>query len=185
MELQSAIRTAGLRILTLKRPKAVSPALAQGLSDQQFAALAGRAAHLTFDRMSAVVSAQNDLTSKVLERCETREKFAGLMRQLFDYPRYGCPFKRGSRYDTQFEAAFYFPCACSGRMVCCSFQVLCPPRQLQISRSRSRPFYWGVVLIKHALAVSRSTEQHAHAHAWCNIATERQAETHKTMQIHG
>ncbi|KAK9792686.1 hypothetical protein WJX73_000704 [Symbiochloris irregularis] len=44
------------------------------------------------------VSAQNALTSKVLESCETRDKFSGLMKQLFDYPRYGCPFKRGSRY---------------------------------------------------------------------------------------
>lgn len=45
----------------------------------------------------AVVTAQNSLTSGVLEECETRSKFKELMTELYNYPKYGCPYKRGGR----------------------------------------------------------------------------------------
>lgn len=47
------------------------------------------------------VEAQNKLTYSVLEKCEARAKFNSRLTELFDYPKYGCPFKRGNRY-------FYF-----------------------------------------------------------------------------
>lgn len=46
----------------------------------------------------AVVDAQNALTNSVLERCSSRDKFAALMRQLYDYPKYGTPSRHGDRY---------------------------------------------------------------------------------------
>lgn len=46
----------------------------------------------------AVVEAQNALTNSVLEKCGTREKFKELMTRLYNYERFSCPFKRGSRY---------------------------------------------------------------------------------------
>ena len=45
----------------------------------------------------AVVDAQNALSQSVLQRCETRAGFKDLMNELYDYPRYGCPYKRGGR----------------------------------------------------------------------------------------
>lgn len=43
------------------------------------------------------VSAQNQLTQPFLERCEVRDQFKERMTELYDYPKYSCPFKRGSR----------------------------------------------------------------------------------------
>nr|XP_046229462.1 prolyl endopeptidase-like [Scatophagus argus] len=44
------------------------------------------------------VSAQNQLTLPFLESCEVRDLFKNRMTELYDYPKYSCPFKRGSRY---------------------------------------------------------------------------------------
>lgn len=52
--------------------------------------------HLT-EVENAVVDAQNEVTQEVLASCETRGKFKELMTKLYNYPRYGCPFKRGGR----------------------------------------------------------------------------------------
>lgn len=49
----------------------------------------------------AFVEAQNEVTQKFLAECETREKFRERMTALYNYPKYACPFKRGSKY-------FYF-----------------------------------------------------------------------------
>lgn len=46
----------------------------------------------------AFVEKQNQLTQKVLQQCETRDQFKQLFTQLYDYPKYGTPFKRGDRY---------------------------------------------------------------------------------------
>ncbi len=46
----------------------------------------------------AVVDSQNELSNKVLAQCDTRDKFAGLMRQLYDYPKYGTPSRHGDRW---------------------------------------------------------------------------------------
>lgn len=45
----------------------------------------------------AFVTAQNQLTLPFLERCEVRDLFKERMTELYDYPKYSCPFKRGSR----------------------------------------------------------------------------------------
>lgn len=47
----------------------------------------------------AVVDAQNALTTTVLAQCDTRNKFAALMRQLYDYPKYGTPSRHGDRWE--------------------------------------------------------------------------------------
>ncbi|GAQ82840.1 Prolyl oligopeptidase family protein [Klebsormidium nitens] len=49
----------------------------------------------------AFVDAQNEVTQKFLSECETREKFRERMTALYNYPKYGTPFRRGSKY-------FYF-----------------------------------------------------------------------------
>jgi prolyl oligopeptidase len=43
----------------------------------------------------AVVKAQNNLTSQVLEQCDTREKFKDLMTEMYDFPKVSCPYQRG------------------------------------------------------------------------------------------
>ncbi len=45
----------------------------------------------------AFVTGQNQLTLPFLERCEVRDLFKERMTELYDYPKYSCPFKRGSR----------------------------------------------------------------------------------------
>ncbi|XP_033640547.1 prolyl endopeptidase-like [Asterias rubens] len=53
------------------------------------------------EETKAFVDAQNDITMPFLEKCATRKPFHDRLKQLWDFPKYGCPFKRGSRY-------FYF-----------------------------------------------------------------------------
>jgi prolyl oligopeptidase len=47
------------------------------------------------------VKAQNAISLPYLESCPVKEKFHNRMSELYNYPKYSCPFKRGSRY-------FYF-----------------------------------------------------------------------------
>ncbi|KAL6047785.1 Prolyl endopeptidase [Balamuthia mandrillaris] len=49
----------------------------------------------------AWVDAQNKVTFELLESCDYRTKVKERLTELYNYPKYGCPFKRGSRY-------FYF-----------------------------------------------------------------------------
>lgn len=44
------------------------------------------------------VSKQNEVFQSVLKQCDTREPFKALFESIFDYPKFGTPFKRGSRY---------------------------------------------------------------------------------------
>ncbi|XP_068735820.1 prolyl endopeptidase-like [Montipora capricornis] len=53
------------------------------------------------EETKAFVEQQNAITMPYLAECETRENFKSRLTELWDYPKYGCPFKRGSRY-------FYF-----------------------------------------------------------------------------
>lgn len=46
---------------------------------------------------AAVVDAQNALTDSVLARCGTRDAFKDLFTELFNYERFGTPYKRGER----------------------------------------------------------------------------------------
>lgn len=46
----------------------------------------------------AFVEEQNKLTMPFLERCGVRERFRQRLTELYDYPKYSCPYKRGNRY---------------------------------------------------------------------------------------
>lgn len=50
------------------------------------------------EKTQAFVNAQNELTLPFLEQCEIRDIFKDRMTELYDYPKYSCPFKRGNRY---------------------------------------------------------------------------------------
>lgn len=47
---------------------------------------------------AVVVDAQNAVTQSVFSQCPTRDSFKELMTELYNFPRYGCPYKRGGRY---------------------------------------------------------------------------------------
>ncbi|XP_054910944.1 prolyl endopeptidase-like [Poeciliopsis prolifica] len=49
----------------------------------------------------AFVEEQNQLTMPYLESCAVRVRFQQRLTELYDYPKFSCPYKRGSRY-------FYF-----------------------------------------------------------------------------
>lgn len=53
------------------------------------------------DETKAFVEAQNQLTMPFLEKCAVRAQFHKRLTELYDYPKYSCPYKRGNRY-------FYF-----------------------------------------------------------------------------
>jgi hypothetical protein len=46
----------------------------------------------------AFVEAQNKLTAEVLAECDTRDRFKQLFTDLYNYPKFGTPFKKGARY---------------------------------------------------------------------------------------
>ncbi|KAK2883857.1 hypothetical protein Q8A67_017494 [Cirrhinus molitorella] len=50
------------------------------------------------EKTQAFVNAQNQVTLPFLEQCEIRDIFKDRMTELYDYPKYSCPFKRGNRY---------------------------------------------------------------------------------------
>uniref|UniRef100_UPI00358F0815 prolyl endopeptidase isoform X2 n=1 Tax=Myxine glutinosa TaxID=7769 RepID=UPI00358F0815 len=50
------------------------------------------------EHTKAFVEAQNSVTLPFLEACPVREPFRHRMTELFDFPKYGCPFHRGPRY---------------------------------------------------------------------------------------
>ncbi|XP_047243151.1 prolyl endopeptidase [Girardinichthys multiradiatus] len=50
------------------------------------------------EKTQAFVNTQNQLTLPFLEECEVRDLFKERMTELYDYPKYSCPFKRGNRY---------------------------------------------------------------------------------------
>ncbi|XP_020508094.2 prolyl endopeptidase [Labrus bergylta] len=49
----------------------------------------------------AFVEEQNKVTMPYLEQCAVRAQFQQRLTELYDYPKYSCPYKRGNRY-------FYF-----------------------------------------------------------------------------
>ncbi|XP_062890055.1 prolyl endopeptidase-like [Mobula hypostoma] len=53
------------------------------------------------EQTKAFVEAQNQLTMPFLEKCRVRTRLKERMTELFDYPKYSCPCRKGNRY-------FYF-----------------------------------------------------------------------------
>nr|XP_032833356.1 prolyl endopeptidase [Petromyzon marinus] len=49
-------------------------------------------------KTKAFIDAQNAITTPYIEGTPVREKFSTRMTELYDYPKYSCPFKRGNRY---------------------------------------------------------------------------------------
>ncbi|KAK1156736.1 prolyl endopeptidase-like isoform X2 [Acipenser oxyrinchus oxyrinchus] len=50
------------------------------------------------EETKAFVEAQNKLTMPFLEKCALQGKFTERMTELYDYPKYSCPYKRGNKY---------------------------------------------------------------------------------------
>eukprot|EP00854_Cymbomonas_tetramitiformis_P020229 gene20229-24218_t len=50
------------------------------------------------------VEAQNQLTFKAFEQCNILGRFKKKLTRTFDYPKYGCPFKRGDLYFYYFNS---------------------------------------------------------------------------------
>ncbi|UXI19984.1 hypothetical protein NH340_JMT05927 [Sarcoptes scabiei] len=50
------------------------------------------------------IEAENDLSSRYIQSCPYREKIKQKLKELFQYPRYGCPFKKGTNYFMQINS---------------------------------------------------------------------------------
>ena len=50
------------------------------------------------EETKAFVDAQNKLTGSVLEQCSSRSNFKELFEELYNYERFGVPFRKGDRY---------------------------------------------------------------------------------------
>jgi prolyl oligopeptidase PreP (S9A serine peptidase family) len=53
------------------------------------------------EEVEEFIVAQRKLTDSVLSHCDLRRNFHDKITTLFDFPRFGCPFKKGNKY-------FYF-----------------------------------------------------------------------------
>ncbi|KAJ9553891.1 hypothetical protein OSB04_017936 [Centaurea solstitialis] len=53
------------------------------------------------EEVKEFVEKQKKVTESVLENCDSRERLRERLTKSFDYPRYGCPFRKGNKY-------FYF-----------------------------------------------------------------------------
>lgn len=58
--------------------------------------------HSSF-KFQAFVEEQNKLTMPYLEQCAVRPKFHQRLTELYDYPKYSCPYKRGKRYYLKYK----------------------------------------------------------------------------------
>lgn len=55
------------------------------------------------EETKAFVEAQNKITMPYLEKCAYRDIYKKRLTEMWDYPKYGCPFKRGPRYFYHFN----------------------------------------------------------------------------------
>ncbi|KAL8224219.1 hypothetical protein R6Q57_019694 [Mikania cordata] len=64
------------------------------------------------EEVKEFVENQMRVTKSVMAKCDCKEKLRSSMTKSFDYPRYGCPFRRGNKY-------FYFhnPGLCGHRLL--------------------------------------------------------------------
>ena len=49
------------------------------------------------------VTSQNKLTFPFLDECPVRDPFHETLTELFNYPKQGCPFKRGDKFYYSFN----------------------------------------------------------------------------------
>ncbi|KAI4885729.1 hypothetical protein NFI96_002900, partial [Prochilodus magdalenae] len=49
------------------------------------------------EETKAFVEEQNKLTMPFLEKCEVKAQFQQRLTELYNYPKYSCPYKRGNR----------------------------------------------------------------------------------------
>ncbi|KAK3087237.1 hypothetical protein FSP39_003447 [Pinctada imbricata] len=50
------------------------------------------------EETKAFVDSQNDVTRPFLESCPARDKLYNRIKEMWDYPKYSCPYKRGKHY---------------------------------------------------------------------------------------
>ncbi|XP_060075593.1 prolyl endopeptidase-like [Ylistrum balloti] len=50
------------------------------------------------DETKAFVDAQNDLSKPYLEQCPVRGKLHSRIKEMWDYPKFSCPYKRGENF---------------------------------------------------------------------------------------
>ncbi|XP_066573522.1 prolyl endopeptidase [Amia ocellicauda] len=50
------------------------------------------------EETKAFVEEQNKLSMPFLEKCAVKQRFQERLTELFDYPKYSCPYKRGNRF---------------------------------------------------------------------------------------
>ena len=72
-------------------------------------------------RSQAFVEEQNKLTMPYLEQCAVRAQFHQRLTELYDYPKYSCPYKRGKRYGLKFKDSPSHKCSCHS--VCVVFNL--------------------------------------------------------------
>lgn len=51
----------------------------------------------TSPALQMFVEEQNKLTMPFLEECAVKEQFHQRLTELYNYPKYSCPYKRGKR----------------------------------------------------------------------------------------
>ena len=50
------------------------------------------------DETARFVEEQNRISSKYIQSCQYRDRIIKRLTDLFEYPRYGCPYRRGDNY---------------------------------------------------------------------------------------
>jgi prolyl oligopeptidase len=60
--------------------------------------LLGRLEDPDSEEARAWVEEQNKLTFGLLEECDYRGKIHDRLKEVYNYPKYSCPFKRGDRF---------------------------------------------------------------------------------------
>lgn len=50
------------------------------------------------EEVKKFIEAQNAITQPFLEECKFRSDIKSRLTQLWDYPKYSCPFQQGDKY---------------------------------------------------------------------------------------
>lgn len=103
MELRSAIHMHGWKTPTVKKQWYVKIKNVWGIAQEAEGVLSPEKNLQMLSLLSpfvsqAFVEEQNKLTMPYLEQCAVRAQFQQRLTELYDYPKYSCPYKRGKRY---------------------------------------------------------------------------------------